>query len=369
MNLQERIKQSEHHCREAYSRHQDLRELETHQTLREAIRAGKAEIQLHVRSREAPYHQTTFQMGRTAIEAAPEIANELKAVALILLREDDSDDGDDESYYVCDLPWIGVDLDGTLAEYHSGDFDKYGPLHIGAPIPDMVARVKGWLAEGKKVKIFTARVFQEMSAPEEEMQEFPIRDAIMGWCERHIGRILPVTCVKDHNMTELWDDRVVQVIRNTGRAIGRRRDAKLSTKAAFEAAAAICDQEELIDAGLIDIEYEYEEPVRKLKPEILEALEASKPQSDVLLEWNLAEHSDEPHVIKNKITGYFYHSGRGRGSKWTKDMSVATAGSFVELDRIRQELIESDVCEIVPVNYISEALSMFLAKSDDELPF
>lgn len=49
--------------------------------------------------------------------------------------------------------WIGVDLDGTLAHYDGWK----GPEHIGAPIPAMVERVKAWLAEGKEVRISTAR--------------------------------------------------------------------------------------------------------------------------------------------------------------------------------------------------------------------
>ena len=51
--------------------------------------------------------------------------------------------------------WIGVDLDGTLAEY-----DKWvSPTHIGKPILRMVKRVQKWLAEGRQVKIMTARVY------------------------------------------------------------------------------------------------------------------------------------------------------------------------------------------------------------------
>lgn len=50
--------------------------------------------------------------------------------------------------------WIGVDLDGTLAMY---DGFK-GPEHIGDPVPKMLERVKKWLAEGREVRIFTARV-------------------------------------------------------------------------------------------------------------------------------------------------------------------------------------------------------------------
>lgn len=50
--------------------------------------------------------------------------------------------------------WIGVDLDGTLAHYDGG----VGVDHIGPPVPAMLTRVKQWLAEGRAVKIFTARV-------------------------------------------------------------------------------------------------------------------------------------------------------------------------------------------------------------------
>ena len=101
--------------------------------------------------------------------------------------------------------WIGVDLDGTLAEY-----DRWrGPDHIGNPIPAMVARVKDWLRTGHEVRIFTARVWNE---PEDH----PVTNQIQHWCLRHIGAMLPVTCMKDYGMIELWDDRAVQVIPNTG---------------------------------------------------------------------------------------------------------------------------------------------------------
>ena len=48
--------------------------------------------------------------------------------------------------------WIGVDLDGTLAFYQGWNEGK-----IGDPVPVMLARVKGWLAEGVEVRIVTAR--------------------------------------------------------------------------------------------------------------------------------------------------------------------------------------------------------------------
>lgn len=105
--------------------------------------------------------------------------------------------------------WIGVDLDATLAHY--GGWKGQG--HIGEPIPAMVSRVKGWLAEDKEVRIFTARVAEMGRQPEEIEAE---RAAIQDWCEKHIGQRLAVTCSKDFGMIELWDDRCVQVLPNTG---------------------------------------------------------------------------------------------------------------------------------------------------------
>lgn len=104
--------------------------------------------------------------------------------------------------------WVAVDLDGTLAEY--GGWRGVG--HIGAPVPAMVARVKAWLAEGREVRIFTARVWD--GAPAEAAAA---RAAVERWCEEHLGRRLAVTATKDWNMVELWDDRAIQVVFNTGR--------------------------------------------------------------------------------------------------------------------------------------------------------
>src|SRR5579859_1990771 len=98
--------------------------------------------------------------------------------------------------------WIGVDLDGTLAQYdHWRGID-----HIGTPIPKMHSRVMQWLDEGKDVSIFTARV---ANGPE-------AIGYIEAWCQYWLGRRLPVTNVKDMKMYELWDDRAVQVIKNAG---------------------------------------------------------------------------------------------------------------------------------------------------------
>jgi hypothetical protein len=101
--------------------------------------------------------------------------------------------------------WIGVDLDGTLAEYHGW----VGIHYIGKPIPLMLERVKKWLSQGRDVRIFTARVAGEPKSAG------PIRE----WCLEHLGQVLPITNCKDHQMAELWDDRVVQVVTNNGRRV------------------------------------------------------------------------------------------------------------------------------------------------------
>lgn len=106
--------------------------------------------------------------------------------------------------------WIGVDLDGTLAHYSGWR----GIEHVGDPVPAMIGRVKAWLAEGRTVKIFTARV----SVAERDRLE--VVGHIHAWCERHGLPALDVTCVKDFGMIELWDDRCVQVEMNTGRRVG-----------------------------------------------------------------------------------------------------------------------------------------------------
>jgi hypothetical protein len=113
--------------------------------------------------------------------------------------------------------WIGVDLDGTLAAYDGWQ----GEMHIGEPVPIMVDRVKTWLSEGKDVRIFTARVNQVSATVEEERA---VRARIEDWCAEHLGQRLPITNEKDYGMIELWDDRCVQVIPNTGlRADGRMK--------------------------------------------------------------------------------------------------------------------------------------------------
>ena len=107
--------------------------------------------------------------------------------------------------------WIGVDLDGTLAEYNGWQ----GIEHIGTPVPRMLARVKEWIREGKDVRILTARVAHDSTSKRILETQFAMIH-IMDWIARQVGTDLPITCVKDFGMVELWDDRAIQVIANTG---------------------------------------------------------------------------------------------------------------------------------------------------------
>lgn len=99
--------------------------------------------------------------------------------------------------------WIGVDLDGTLARY-----DHWrGTQHIGEPIQPMVERVKQWLKNGYEVRIMTARA--KDATPEDI-------EVIKNWSESVFGIRLPVTNEKDMAMVALYDDRAIQVLKNTG---------------------------------------------------------------------------------------------------------------------------------------------------------
>lgn len=102
------------------------------------------------------------------------------------------------------MGWIGVDLDGTLAMYDGWK----GPEHIGDPIPMMADRVRLWIADGREVRIFTARA----SSAEQTVH-------VHNWLKQHGFPDLIVTNEKDFGMIELWDDRCVQVQANTGQRV------------------------------------------------------------------------------------------------------------------------------------------------------
>lgn len=98
--------------------------------------------------------------------------------------------------------WIGVELDGTLAEMGS-----HNRSDIGKPVDGMLNRVKAWLNEGNyEVRIFTARAG-------DPAQVRKVND----WLSQYKLGGLTVTNIKDADMIELWDDKAVRVERNTGK--------------------------------------------------------------------------------------------------------------------------------------------------------
>ena len=132
--------------------------------------------------------------------------------------------------------WYGFDLDGTLAKYEGWK----GIDHIGEPVGPMVDLVKRLHADGRKVKILTARVAPRPNAETkpnpylvnhwcvEAPDDMPwtIRtgtwtalEFIQDWCYRFLGFIPEITHEKDHLMIDLYDDRCHQVVTNTGRTM------------------------------------------------------------------------------------------------------------------------------------------------------
>ncbi len=100
--------------------------------------------------------------------------------------------------------WTGVDLDGTLAYLdRNSSYDE-----VGEPVPAMMALVRKMINSGIRIKIFTARA--------EDPEQIPI---IRKWLKDNNLPELEITNVKDYNMQRLYDDRCIQVERNTGRLI------------------------------------------------------------------------------------------------------------------------------------------------------
>lgn len=97
--------------------------------------------------------------------------------------------------------WVGVDFDGTLATY-----DHYrGDDHVGEPVEPIVRLVRKFLHDGVEVRLFTAR------------KPHPV---LRKWMKEHLGQILPITNVKDPGMIAMYDDRAINVQRNTGKLSG-----------------------------------------------------------------------------------------------------------------------------------------------------
>lgn len=135
-----------------------------------------------------------------------------------------------DTHGVAGKGWYGFDLDGTLAVYDGWK----GCDHIGEPVKLMVDRIQRYCENGETVKIVTARVAprpdeygnlveQFATVKDEEdgvVRSHPASYFIRKWCEKHLGFVPEITYKKDHLMLWLFDDRSVQVERNTGRILG-----------------------------------------------------------------------------------------------------------------------------------------------------
>lgn len=101
---------------------------------------------------------------------------------------------------------VGVDLDGSLAEY-SGVWGA----PIGKPVLPMLVKIYELRAQGKKVVLFTARAEEPSLIPE-----------IKAWLEPLGLADMEITNKKSLDMVTFYDDRAIQLIPNTGeRADGK----------------------------------------------------------------------------------------------------------------------------------------------------
>lgn len=105
--------------------------------------------------------------------------------------------------------WIGVDLDGTLAQVDHNQ--PYVENQIGEPVARMVEFVQDLMDNGYEVRIFTAR-----AAEPDLRRRLVIEATIRDWCIKVFGKPLPITCVKDYQCICIYDDRARQVIYNQG---------------------------------------------------------------------------------------------------------------------------------------------------------
>ncbi|MEN3260027.1 hypothetical protein AAH678_14965 [Sodalis endosymbiont of Spalangia cameroni] len=99
------------------------------------------------------------------------------------------------------MGWIGVDLDGTLNELRTGQGTR-----IGVPARPMMQRIRRWLREGREVRIFTAR-----AATADGVR------AVQSWLRAQGLPALTVTNMTDSEMLQLWEDRAIRVVKNTGK--------------------------------------------------------------------------------------------------------------------------------------------------------
>ncbi len=105
-------------------------------------------------------------------------------------------------------PHIALDFDRTLARRTDEDLDID---RVGEPILRMVENVRGWLAQGYDITIFTARLGHD-SVEENERQEQLIRRFL---ARQNLPQF-PITATKKNYFDFFVDDKAIPVTENQG---------------------------------------------------------------------------------------------------------------------------------------------------------
>ena len=108
---------------------------------------------------------------------------------------------------------ILVDFDGTLATSPPRGHD---PGFTGEPVWPIVLRVRRWLAQGRQIKIISARASQVSDTYPAEDRESAIA-AVRAWTLEHLGEELDVVNEKTHDTYCLLDNIAVSVEEDTGK--------------------------------------------------------------------------------------------------------------------------------------------------------
>lgn len=111
--------------------------------------------------------------------------------------------------------WIGVDWDRTLVEYHTNP-QGYNALEHGEFLWPMVNRIKGWIANGQEVRIFSARASGFEDSEEGREKKAAVIASMQDKLESAGLPRLEVTCEKDYRCIQIWDDIAVSMHPNTG---------------------------------------------------------------------------------------------------------------------------------------------------------
>lgn len=105
--------------------------------------------------------------------------------------------------------YIGIDFDATLAHRKSGDSNRV----LGEPIPQMLERVKSYVNNNIRVKIFTARAAHTGKALVSQLY------LLRNWMHKYGLPELEISNVKCDKLRLLIDDKACRCEKNTGNII------------------------------------------------------------------------------------------------------------------------------------------------------